>query len=30
MTPLARGRLDVSVAQIQTERTRRDLLERYG
>ncbi len=30
LTPLARGRLDVSVAQIQTERTRRDLLERYG
>jgi hypothetical protein len=30
LTPQARGRLGVSVAQIQTERTRRELLERYG
>jgi hypothetical protein len=30
LTPQARGRLGVSVAQIQAARTRHDLLERYG
>jgi len=30
LTPLARGRLGVSVAQIRTEQTRQQLLSKYG
>jgi hypothetical protein len=30
LTPLARGRLGVSVAQIRTEQTRQELLAKYG
>ena len=30
LTPLARGRLGVSVAQIRTEQTRQDLIAKYG